>query len=97
MAYQGYTVSALVPEYKAFNLYRASGNWELFEKRYKEQLAKLDPDEIYRQIMLQTAEVPAVLVCHESRDTCCHRRLVAEWLTAAGYPTYEWPKKLMLK
>lgn len=55
-----------------------------YAKAYRAQLSELD-------VMAVVAEVGdgAVMLCWESTDSNCHRRLVAEWMRAAGVDVVE--------
>ena len=51
----------------------------LFRKLYHEQvLSKIDPATVYQEL-----GEDAILLCWESPDKFCHRRVVAEWLEKA--------------
>lgn len=58
---------------------------EEYAIKYNEQLARLDPHNIVRQLW----ENP-VLVCYEGIGDFCHRHLVADWLCNAGYQVIEY-------
>lgn len=53
-------------------------NPTLFDQEYSKQLRDLDPREVYRDL-----GDGAVLLCWESFNIRCHRRMVAEWLEQA--------------
>ena len=48
---------------------------ELFDREYRKQLASLDTGQVAEELGPN-----AVLLCWESFNVRCHRRLVAEWL-----------------
>src|SRR6266568_5956197 len=48
---------------------------ELFDREYRKQLATLDPRQVAEEL-----GPDAILLCWESFNVRCHRRLVAEWL-----------------
>ena len=48
---------------------------ELFNREYRKQLDGLDPKEVAKEL-----GPDAILLCWESFNVRCHRRLVAEWL-----------------
>lgn len=50
---------------------------------YRDVLNHLDVHDVARALDGTT------LLCYERPDEFCHRHLVAEWLTAAGYPCKE--------
>lgn len=52
------------------------------EAAYRAQLEKLDPRQVYLDL-LTLASIDAVLLCHEKPGAPCHRRTVARWLETA--------------
>lgn len=50
---------------------------------YRDVLNKLDANEVAKELDGKT------LLCYERPGEFCHRHIVAEWLTAAGYPCKE--------
>jgi len=52
--------------------------WEEYVKEYRESvLANLDPSQVYADLS------DKILLCWETTNEECHRRLVAEWLEKA--------------
>jgi len=51
---------------------------ELFDREYRKQLAALDAKQVAEELGSN-----AILLCWESFNVRCHRRLVAEWLEQA--------------
>ena len=43
-------------------------------------LEKLDPEEVYRDLMRLGGGSEPILLCWEKPNTWCHRRRIAEWL-----------------
>jgi len=57
-----------------------------------EVLALLDINDVVNKIQQIYPDAPLdeiTLVCYEKPGDFCHRHIVAEWLTAMGYPTSE--------
>lgn len=54
----------------------------LYDVEYKKILAALDPKKVYDDL-IALGGPDAVLLCWESFNVKCHRRLVAEWIEAA--------------
>lgn len=71
--YVGAKESLLAPDAKILRLPRAE-----FDAAFAEQLARLDPREIFERL-----GDASVLVCYEGPGYWCHRRLVAEWFESA--------------
>ena len=65
-----YPSPALLREFKAGAL-----SEEQYTERYMEQLSKLDPVEVYKEL-----RDDAILVCYERPGSFCHRHIVAKWL-----------------
>lgn len=60
-------------------------------KKYRNNiLAKLDPHEIYKELMELSEGKPVCLMCWEKSGKFCHRHIVAEWLREAGYLVSEY-------
>ena len=51
---------------------------EEFDNFFYEKLSKLDAKQVYNEIVSNFGE-DAVLLCWESPNIRCHRRIVAEW------------------
>jgi len=56
---------------------------EDYDREYQKILDGLDPVQVYQYISDNYGE-DAILLCWESPNVRCHRRLVAEWLEAAN-------------
>jgi hypothetical protein len=55
---------------------------EDYDREFDLILEKLNPREVYRDLLLMGGEHP-ILLCWERPNTWCHRRRVAEWLEDA--------------
>ena len=49
---------------------------------YNKKLNKLNPKKVFQDLFALSNNKNIVLCCHEKAGDFCHRRLVAEWLTA---------------
>jgi hypothetical protein len=55
---------------------------EEYDLEFNLILQKLDPEEVYRDLV-RMGGPDAILLCWERPNTWCHRRRVAEWLEEA--------------
>lgn len=69
----------LAPTKEVLEQYRNDKDWELFEKKFRAQMEETKPFERI-DISLFTEKV-CCLLCSEPEADCCHRRLVAEYLS----------------
>src|SRR6266568_3512600 len=60
---------------------------ELFDREYRKQLATLDPRQVAEEL-----GPDAILLCWESFNVRCHRRLVAESIAFSMQPS-KWDRK----
>ena len=65
-------------------------NFDVYEKIYDEVLNKLDPHRVVEHLYEISRGKDVALVCYEAPDKFCHRHLVADWLTNAGYKCEEY-------
>lgn len=74
--YTGRQYKKLAPTFRIFIKYKNDGDEEYYtEHFYKEVLEKLDP-----QRVLEELGTHAILLCYETPDKFCHRKIVAKWL-----------------
>jgi len=52
-------------------------------------LSLLDPQQVVDELKALAGSEDIALVCYERPSDFCHRHLVANWLTQAGFPTEE--------
>ena len=93
--YTGLIYRPLAPKFDFFQKYKIAGDVEEFTENYIGQvLNRLNPvsvvTNLYYQLGLAPNTCDIALVCFEKSADFCHRHLVAEWLTAAGYECKEW-------
>jgi len=69
--YKGRRYMPLAPSRELLN----AKDPELFDREYRKQLAALDAKQVAEEL-----GPDAVILCWESFNVRCHRRLVAEWL-----------------
>jgi uncharacterized protein (DUF488 family) len=75
--YTGREYKKLAPLYSFFKKYKEDGDQVYYTKQYyKEILDKLDPVKVFHDLGPY-----AVLLCYETPDKFCHRKLVAQWLS----------------
>lgn len=72
------------PQYK-----KVAPRWDMlkmsredYDREFDLILSGLDPQKVYRDLLLMGGEDP-ILLCWERPNTWCHRRRVAEWLEEA--------------
>lgn len=74
--FTGRQYKKLAPPYWVFKKYKEDGDQEFYTEHYfKEVLNKLDPHKV-----LEELGAHAILLCYETPEKFCHRKLVAQWL-----------------
>ena len=63
--------------------YKAGGSEEEYTKKYRKQLARLNPNEIGRLLDGK------ILLCYEKAEDFCHRHILASWLREHGWQCEE--------
>lgn len=86
--FKGRCYSALAPTPQILEWWKSSEQdakaQNIYRRLYfRDVLNKLDVHEVARALEGKT------LLCFERPDEFCHRHLVADWLTASGYPCKE--------
>ena len=74
---------SLAPEKEMFQQYRRDGDWDLYESRYIELLARRS---VFQSIKPSLLDDGIILLCSERTPEKCHRRLAAEYLKANRFP-----------
>lgn len=88
--YNGLVYTNLAPTVDILMEYKRTGDRDRYIERYNtEVLDRLDPLEVYSDLMYLSDSKPVCLVCYEKTDSFCHRHLVADWLTKNGYECKE--------
>lgn len=95
--FKGGRYKALKPSYEFVKLLKAAQQGEmtledieLFSVNYYEEvLAKLDPHEVYEELMQQAQGKPVVLLSQEDSDEFSIRHVVRAWLIQAGIDCQE--------
>lgn len=83
--FRGQSYDPLAPSWEIFNGFIYEGKskkWYIEE--YNKILDKLNPNDVVDKLGND-----AILCCWEGPNKFCHRHLVAEWLTKAGYQVDE--------
>lgn len=62
---------------------------EWYKNCYKTVLDKLNPQQVYNDLMEISNRKNVVLLCYETPEKFCHRHLVSEWLNKNGIKTEE--------
>jgi len=76
--YKGREYKKLAPKYWFFKRYKEDGDVDFYvEQYYKEVLSKLNAQEVYDELGHDS-----ILLCWETPDEFCHRRVVAGWFEA---------------
>lgn len=83
--FKGERCEELMPPWELVNAYKLSQiNDEQYEEIYREVILKeLDAKEIYEEYDGK------VLLCYETPDKFCHRKIVAKWLNENGIKVKE--------
>jgi len=71
--YHGPIYKALAPRWDMLKMAR-----EDYDREFDFILARLDPEEVYRELVALGGE-NAILLCWEKPNAWCHRRRIAEW------------------
>lgn len=80
--YKGRVYQTLAPNPDILLDYKYSdSDWQKFEKKYKEQLECLDPEEVLSDLKTLSNGKDIVLVCFEKDSEHCHRSICAKWLS----------------
>ena len=66
------------------------GNYDYYEKEYGEMLNELDADDIVEELLDMADDKHIMLLCYETPDKFCHRKLVSKWLQDNGYECEEY-------
>lgn len=73
--FQGRHYKELAPSWSIFKEYKETLDAQRYTERYeKEILGNLDPLQVWNDL-----GEDAILLCYESKEQFCHRRLVAKW------------------
>lgn len=106
--YDGIQYKKLAPRYDFFVKWKENHDNDYYIRCFNEQvLSKLNPSQVIDELrglvshividpklfpIRGTLEPHIALVCYEKPEDFCHRHLVAEWLSTAGYKCSEWHK-----
>lgn len=79
--------SKLIPPWDVVRDYKDGAiSWDKFIDIYKDVvLSGLNAKDVVDELTKLSGGNPWVLMCYESSDKPCHRHIVAEWLTEAGF------------
>lgn len=85
--FSGPVLSELAPSKSILYQYKKSGDIELYESRFNDEILSLiSPKNIYtliEDIARKNGYNKVALVCFEKSGSFCHRHLVAHWLNDA--------------
>lgn len=80
----------LAPTVATLKAYKATGDWETFKEKFKEQMYTNEETMNYINLLMEALDHNDVaIVCCEKNDAECHRSLIAEYLRELGYSTKE--------
>jgi uncharacterized protein YeaO (DUF488 family) len=80
----------LSPTVKTLKAYKATGDWDTFVEKFKEQMYTDEETMNYINLLMEGLEHNDVaIVCCEKNNKECHRSLIAEYLKELGYNTQE--------
>jgi len=73
--YRGREFLPLAPTWEILSNYKKDHNIHTYTEKYVEEiLFPLDPEKVYEDLKY------SILLCWESPEKFCHRRIVAKWL-----------------
>lgn len=85
----------LVPPWYVVKAYQENKDKEQYTEDYKRLvLSQLTPDDVVKYFKNIAGYNDVALVCYEKSGEFCHRHIVAEWLTNAGYDVVEWEEEM---
>lgn len=89
--YQGKSYYKLAPRWETVKKYKDGGSWDEYVKEYYETvLDKLNPVEVYSELLRLNNGGDVVLLCYEKASDNCHRHIIADWLNKAGVACNEY-------
>ena len=89
--YKGIQYKVLAPKYKFFMEWKKNHDNNYYILHFNEEvLYKLNPEAVVKELLELSDNHPVALVCYEKSSDFCHRHLVADWLTASGFPCKEY-------
>lgn len=89
--YHGLSYNKLAPRWETVKKYKNGGSWEDYVREYYETvLDKLDPEEVYNDLMRLSGGKDVVLLCYEKSTDNCHRHIISEWLRRYGFYCVEY-------
>lgn len=89
--YKGLQYKKLAPTYQILMNWKESGNTEEYIEEYDYNvLCDLNPTRVVVELHQMSEGKDIALLCFEKSEDFCHRHLVAEWLTKAGFECSEY-------
>ncbi len=88
--WNGHTLYALAPNDAILHKYKRDGDWLSYVRQYEGDVLIMQPEDIIEALGKLSGGRDVALVCFEKDHTRCHRSLVANWLSVAGYPCEEY-------
>ena len=90
--YRGLQYRSLMPTYAILAEWKATGDKETYVEEYDDKiLLNLKPQKVVAELMAMVPpDVDIALICYEKPVDFCHRHLVANWLSGAGFPCAEY-------
>lgn len=89
--YKGLQYKKLAPKWAFFKVWKETHDNDYYVHCFNDQILKsLEPAIVVNELLRLSGNKNIVLICYEKPSDFCHRHLVAEWLTANGYPCSEY-------
>lgn len=83
-------VPQLSPKKDVLYAYKESGDWNVFEEKFKDQMYNNEETATYINYLIEALNHNDVcIVCCEKEANQCHRSLIAEYLNELGYESEE--------
>lgn len=89
--FTGNRLLSLAPSESLLRWYKRTNDWEGYKKfYYQDVLTQLNPRLFMEALIRNVNGSDVVFLCYEKSPDHCHRSLVSDWLSSAGYNIQEW-------
>lgn len=96
--YIGARYIPLSPKWAIYKEYQKTHDAVQYTKRYKEEvLAKRNINKVIRDLYILSDNKIPILLCYETPEKFCHRKIVADWFTDNGFYTLEFGNSIIFR
>lgn len=89
--WEGLQYKKLAPKWSFFSVWKETHDNDYYIKNFNELvLDMLNPSNVINELHTLANSEDICLICYETPEKFCHRHLVANWLSEAGYPVEEY-------